>query len=111
MSPEAREVLWEDGIGSRELWETGQLAGMEQGEAESANELDDNSHAEGDISWGSTWPKYLLPLCGHGCNITTYLFVDSGQVVQGMHNADVVVAASLEEWLERWLADEQLQLM
>jgi hypothetical protein len=102
LTPEAREVLWEDGIGSRELWEAGQLTAME---------LNDKSHPEPDIPWRSIWPSYLLPLCGHGCNITTYIFADTEQTVQGMHDPDLVVAASLEEWLERWLAGEELQLM
>lgn len=102
LTPEERQVLWEDGIGSQELWEAGQLT-------------DDEPKGEmvplGEENLPALWPKHLLPLCEHGCNITTYLFADTEQVVQGMHGPDLVVAASLEEWLERWLAGEELQLM
>lgn len=95
-----RHVLWEDGIGSQALWEAGELTDDE----EEATPLDE-SFLE------APWPKRLLPLCEHGCNITTYLFADTEQVVQGMHGPDLVVADSLEQWLERWLAGEELQLM
>ncbi len=102
LTPEGRQVLWEDGIGSRELWESGQLTDDEpEGEAPPLEE--ENLPAP--------WPNHLLPLCEHGCNITTYLFADTEQVVQGMHDPYLVVAASHEEWLERWLAGEELQLM
>ncbi|WP_201390004.1 SMI1/KNR4 family protein [Ktedonobacter sp. SOSP1-85] len=102
LTPEGRQVLWEDGIGSQELWESGQLTDDEP-------EGEEIHLAEEDLT--PPWPKHLLPLCEHGCNITTYLFADTEQVVQGMHNPYLVVAASLEEWLERWLAGETLQLM
>jgi hypothetical protein len=98
MTPRQRQAFWDDGIGSKELFEAGELAGME-------------IQPEREVTWYSPWPERLLPLCEHGCNITTYLFADSEQVVQGMHGPDLVVAASLEEWLERWLAGEELQLM
>lgn len=110
LAPEAREVLWEDGIGSRELWETGQLTDIEEA-AESTVKLKDKALLEKDVSWRSTWPAYLLPLVVHGCNITTYIYADTEQVVQGMHDPYLTVAASLEEWLERWLAGENLQFM
>lgn len=99
---EERKVLWEDGIRSQELWEAGALT--EEGPEEEATPLEEESLR-------NPWPKQLLPLCEHGCNITTYLFADTEQVVQGMHGPDLLVAASLEEWLERWLAGEELQLM
>lgn len=102
LTPENRQVLWEDGIGSQELGESGELTDDEP-EGETIH------LAEEDVT--PPWPNQLLPLCEHGCNITTYLFADTEQVVQGMHNPYLVVANSLEEWLERWLAGDTLQLM
>lgn len=102
LKPESRQVLWEDGIGSQELWESGQLTDDEpEGEAAPLEEE----------KLPALWLNQLLPLCEHGCNITTYLFANTGQVAQGMHGPDLVIAASLEEWLESWLAGEELQLM
>lgn len=102
LTPEGRKVLWEDGLRSQELWEAGELT-------------DDVSEEETDIleekNLTAPWSTQLLPLCSHGCNITTYLFADTEQVVQGMHDPYLVVATSLDEWLERWLAGENLQLM
>lgn len=46
-----------------------------------------------------------------GCNIATYMNVATGQIFQGMRGADLLVAASLEEWLERWLDGEELQCL
>jgi SMI1 / KNR4 family (SUKH-1) len=57
------------------------------------------------------WTEHLLPLCQWGCNISTYIHADTGQIFQGMGGPDLFVAASLEEWLERWLAGESLQFM
>jgi len=57
------------------------------------------------------WPEHLLPLCQWGCNISTYINADTEQIFQGMSGPDLFVAASLEEWLERWLAGESLQFM
>lgn len=102
LTPEGRKVLWEDGIGSQALWEAGELTDCEPEEEFIPLE---------EKYLPAPWPKQLLPLCEHGCNITTYLFADTEQVVQGMHDPYLVVAASLEEWLERWLAGERLQLM
>jgi hypothetical protein len=101
LAPEARQVLWDDGIGSQELWEAGELAGMDREEGD----------PEREVTWHSPWPEHLLPFCEWGCNIVTYIHADSGQVFQGMRGPDLFVAASLEEWLERWLAGEELQLM
>lgn len=102
LTPEGRKVLWEDGIGSQELWEAGELTD---------DDPEEEVYPLAEENWTAPWPNLLLPLCEHGCNITTYLFADTEQVVQGMHGPDQVVAASLEEWLERWLAGEKLQLM
>lgn len=101
LTPEARQVLWDDGIGSQELWEAGKLAGMDQEEAV----------PEREITWHSPWPEYLLPFCEWGCNIVTYIHAESGQIFQGMRGPDLLAASSLEEWLERWLAGEEIQLM
>lgn len=90
------QVLGEDGIGSGELTD---------------DELEGEAWAIAEEDWTPLWPNQLLPLCEHGCNITTYLFADTEQVVQGMHNPYLVVANSLEEWLECWLAGDTLQLM
>jgi hypothetical protein len=57
------------------------------------------------------WPERLLPLCEWGDNITTYIYADTEQVFQGMGGADLFIAASLEEWLERWLDGEDLQFL
>ena len=108
LTPEARQVLWDDGIGSQELWEAEQLTGMEQEEVDLDMQPNETTHLEEDTTCLSTWPEYLLPLCGHGCGINTYIFAHTEQIVQGMHTPDRVVAESLEEWLERWLAGEQL---
>lgn len=56
------------------------------------------------------WPEGLLPLCewGHGAN--TYINTNTGQIFQGVHGPDLFVAPSLEEWLDRWLAGEDLPL-
>ncbi|EFH82016.1 SMI1/KNR4 family protein [Ktedonobacter racemifer] len=99
LTPEERQVLWDDGIGSRELWEAEELAGLEEEEVENP------------VLMGSPWPSELLPICQWGCNITTYMNVATGQIFQGMRGADLLVAASLEEWLERWLVGEQLQFL
>jgi SMI1 / KNR4 family (SUKH-1) len=57
------------------------------------------------------WPQHFLPLCQWGCNISTYIHADTEQIFQGMSGPDLFIAASLEEWLERWLAGEELQFM
>ena len=98
MTPRQRQAFWDDGIGSQELFEAKLLADMEP-------------QPEREVTWYSPWPQLLLPLCDHGCGIITYLYADTEQVVQGIHSFDQVVAASLEEWLELWLAGEELQLM
>lgn len=59
----------------------------------------------------SLWPEHVLPLCQWGCNISTYINADTEQIFQGMSGPDLLIAASLEEWLERWLAGEELQFM
>lgn len=57
------------------------------------------------------WPEYCLPLCQWGCNISTYIDAKTEQIFQGMSHPSLFVAASLEEWLERWLAGENLQFL
>lgn len=57
------------------------------------------------------WPERLLPLCQWGCNVSTYIYADTEQIFQGMSGPHLFVAASLEEWLERWLAGEKLQFL
>ncbi len=59
----------------------------------------------------SLWPEHLLPLCQWGCNISTYIHTDTGQIFQGMGDPYLFVASSLEEWLERWLTGESLQFL
>jgi hypothetical protein len=98
LTPEARQVLWDDGIGSKESFEAEELDGME-------------IQPEREVTWHSPWPEHLLPFCEWGCNIVTYIHVESGQIFQGMRGPDLLAATSLEEWLERWLAGESLQLM
>ena len=61
-----------------------------------------------------TWPERLLPLCSWGCAITTHIDVNTECIFQyGGGNGYILlyVAASLEEWLERWLAGENLQFL
>lgn len=100
LTPKGRQVLWKHGIGSRELWEAGQLTD------------DDSETGPGEEQgWLIPWPEYLLPLVVHGCNIITYIYAHTEQIVQGMHDPYLTIADSLEEWLERWLAGENLQFM
>lgn len=58
-----------------------------------------------------SWPKHMLPLCQWGCNVSTYIDAKTGHIFQGMSRPTLFVAASLEEWLERWLAGESLQFL
>ncbi|GHO81371.1 hypothetical protein KSD_91420 [Ktedonobacter sp. SOSP1-85] len=51
MTSEEREVLWDDGIGSQELWEAEELTGIEEEEVQSP------------VLLGSPWPIELLPIC------------------------------------------------
>lgn len=53
----------------------------------------------------NVWPEYLLPLCYHGCTCFTYIDAISGRL---FNECNEYVAASLEEWLERWLAGESM---
>lgn len=57
------------------------------------------------------WSERLLPLCYWGCAISTYIDADTEHIFQGMGSPYLYVAASLEEWLERWLAGEALQFL
>jgi SMI1 / KNR4 family (SUKH-1) len=61
------------------------------------------------------WPERLLPLCYWGCAICTYIDARTEHIFQctggGQGYILRYVAASLEEWLERWLAGEALQFL
>lgn len=57
------------------------------------------------------WAEGLVPLCYWGCGICTYLDVSTEHIFQGMGWPHLFVAASLEEWIERWLAGESLQFL
>lgn len=61
------------------------------------------------------WPERLLPLCYWGCAICTYIDASTEHIFQctggGQGYILRYVAASLEEWLERWLAGEALQFL
>lgn len=63
------------------------------------------------------WPERLLPLCYWGCGICSYLDARTEHIFQGAaserrwHYVLVYSAASLEEWFERWMAGESLQLL
>jgi hypothetical protein len=61
------------------------------------------------------WPERLLPLCDWGCGICTHIDASTEHVFQGAGGGQGYilryVAASLEEWLERWLAGEALQFL
>jgi len=61
------------------------------------------------------WPERLLPLCDWGCGIGTCIDASTEHVFQcaagGQGYILRYVAASLEEWLERWLAGEALQFL
>ncbi|HEU5226735.1 MAG TPA: SMI1/KNR4 family protein [Ktedonobacteraceae bacterium] len=57
------------------------------------------------------WAEYLVPLCYWGCGICTYLDASTEHIFQGMGRPHLFVAASLEAWLERWLASESLQFL
>lgn len=60
-------------------------------------------------------PDHLFLFCDWGCGILTYLDVKTERIYQSTGDQDVYilqyVAASLEEWLERWLAGESLQFL
>lgn len=62
-----------------------------------------------------TWPDRLLPLCYWGCGIASCMDATTDHIYQvfasirGRHYIVEYRAASLEEWLERWLAGEDLQ--
>jgi hypothetical protein len=101
LTPEALEALREDGLQ------------MKPEHLESLVEPTPEQRAtpEWQASIPSPWPEQLLPLCNHGCGITTSIYANTGQVWQGMHDAYMQVSNSLEEWLERWLAGESLQFM
>jgi hypothetical protein len=53
----------------------------------------------------NTWPEYMLPLCYHGCTCFTYIDAMSGRLFDERNE---YVAASLEEWFERWLTGESM---
>lgn len=55
------------------------------------------------------WAEGLVPLCYWGCGICTYLDASTEHIFQGVGWPHLFVAASLEAWLERWLAGESLQ--
>ena len=63
------------------------------------------------------WPDRLLPLCYWGCGICSCIDARTENIFQvsassrGWHYILVYSAASLEEWFERWLAGESLQLL
>jgi hypothetical protein len=61
------------------------------------------------------WPERLVTLCDWGCAINTYLDTNTEHIFQGtgdkQHYLLRYVASSLEEWLERWLAGENLQFL
>ena len=56
----------------------------------------------------TVWSRRLLPLCDWGCLITSFLDVDSEQILQGAPTSRTtytlrVQADSLEAWLDGWL--------
>ncbi len=61
------------------------------------------------------WPERLLPLCDWGCGIGSFIDARTERIFQvyasdrGWHYILEYRAASLEEWLERWLSGEMLQ--
>ncbi len=61
------------------------------------------------------WPEHLLPFCYWGCGISTCIDASTEHIFQCAGYSQVYilryVAASLEEWLERWLAGEDLQFL
>jgi hypothetical protein len=61
------------------------------------------------------WPERMLPLCYWGCGICTYIDANTEHIFQctGSEHGYILryVAASLEEWLERWLNGESLQFL
>lgn len=61
------------------------------------------------------WPERLVTLCDWGCAITTHLDTQTEHIYQGtggdQHYLLRFVASSLQEWLERWLAGENLQFL
>ena len=61
------------------------------------------------------WPEHLLPFCYWGCGICTCIDASTEHMFQCAGYGQVYilryVAASLEEWLERWLAGEDLQFL
>jgi hypothetical protein len=58
-----------------------------------------------------SWPERLLPFVYWGCNISTYIDANTGHIFQGMRGPLLYIADSLEVWLERWLAGEDLQFL
>ncbi len=60
---------------------------------------------------GEVWPERLVTLCDWGCAINTHVDTKTERVFQGTGSILRYVAASLEEWLERWLAGEDLQFL
>jgi hypothetical protein len=101
LTQQALDALREDGITiDPKIWESVPEPTPEQ-----------RATPEWRASLPPPWPEQLLPLCNHGCGIITYVYADTGQVWQGMHDPYVQVTDSLEQWLERWLRGEPLQLM
>lgn len=103
LTPEAREAFRREGIViSPEMWEAARPSNNKRG-----GEADNKAER----ILPPAWPEHLLELCEWGCNISTYIHADTGQIMQGQKGPIMVVADSLEEWLERWLAGEALQFL
>lgn len=105
LTQKAREAFKREGIViTPEMWEAARPSRNEQ-------EEDSDNIAKRKGVLPPVWPEHLLELCEWGCNISTYIHADTGQIMQGQKGPIMIVADSLEEWLERWLAGEALQFL
>jgi hypothetical protein len=57
----------------------------------------------------TVWSKYFMYLCDWGCGRSSYLHAHNGRVYYEVEDYVFRQTESLEEWLERWLQEGNLE--